>query len=66
MSRAHASSADQRVLRALPFRCSLVAEWGVWGGLARLVQQVVGSFVAKPIGMLAPRPEVGIFDGFFR
>ena len=66
MSRAHASPADQRVLCALLSCGSLVAEWGVWGGLARLVQQVVGSFVAKPIGMLAPRPEVGIFDGFGR
>ena len=66
MSCAHASPADQRVLRALPSCSSLVAEWGVRSGLARLIQQVVGSLVAKSIGVLAPRPEVGIFDGLGR
>ena len=66
MSRAHASPANQGVLRALASCGSLVAEWGVGGGLARLIQQVVGSLVAKPIGVLAPSPEVWIFNGLGR
>ena len=63
MSRAHAGPADEGVLRALASCGSLVAEWGVGSGLARLIQQVIGSLVAKPVGVLAPRPEVGILDG---
>ena len=66
MSCAHAGPADQGVLRTLPSCGSLVAEWGVRSGLARLIQQVVGGLVAKSIGVLAPRPEVGIFDGLGR
>ena len=66
MSCAHAGPADKRVLRALPSCGSLVAEWGVRSGLACLIQQVVGGLVAKSIGVLAPRPEVGIFDGLGR
>ena len=63
MSRAHAGPADEGVLRTLASCGSLVAEWGVGSGLARLIQQVIGSLVAKPVGVLAPRPEVGILDG---
>ena len=66
MSGAHAGPADQGILRALASCGSLVAEWGVGSCLARLIQQVVGSLVAEPIGVLAPRPEVGIFDGLGR
>ena len=63
MSRTHAGPADEGVLRALASCGSLVAEWGVGSGLARLIQQVIGSLVAKPVEVLAPRPEVGILDG---
>ena len=58
----HAGPADQRVLCALPSCSCLVAQRGVRRRLARLVEQVVGRLVTQTIGMLAPSPEVGIFD----
>ena len=58
----HAGPADQRVLCALPSRSCFVAQRRVRRRLARLVEQVVGRLVTQTIGMLAPSPEVGIFD----
>ena len=62
MSSAHASSQDGGVLPTLPAARCLVAKWGVGGGEAGFVQQVVGSLVAESIRMLAPSPEVGVFN----
>ena len=56
MSSTHASSQDGGVLPTLPAARCLVAKRGVGGFEAGLVQQVIGSLVAEPIGMLAPRP----------
>ena len=56
MASAHASSEDGGVLPTLPAARCLVAKRGVGGGEAGLVQQVIGSLVAEPIGMLAPSP----------
>ena len=58
----HAGPADQRVLCALPSCSCLVAQRRVRRRLARLVEQVVGRLVTQTVGMLAPSPEVGIFD----
>ena len=63
MASAHASSQDGRVLPTLPAARRLVAKRGVRRREACLEEQVVGGLVAEPVGMLAPRPEVGVFDG---
>ena len=58
----NAASNNLRILPALPARCCLVAERGVWGGEAALEEEIVGRLVAKPIGVLAPSPKVRILD----
>ena len=63
MASAHASSQDGSVLPTLPAARRLVAKRGVGRREARLVEQVIWRLVAEPVGMLAPRPEVGVFDG---
>ena len=62
MSRTHAGSADQGVLRTLPPCGSFIAEGRVGGRLASLIQKVVRSFVAHPVGMLAPCPHFWVFN----
>ena len=66
VSSTHASSQDGRVLPALPAGRRLVAEWGVRGSQAGFKEQVVRSLVAESVGVLAPRPHVGIFDRLSR
>ena len=62
MAGAHASSQDGSVLPTLPAARRLVAKRGVGRREARLVEQVIWRLVAEPVGMLAPRPEVGVFN----
>ena len=62
VSRAHASPQDGGVLPTLPAARCLVTKRGVGCGEAGLEEQVIWSLVTKSVGMLAPRPQVRVFN----
>ena len=59
----HAAPGDEGVLCALQPCRGLIAEWGVRGLEASLVEVIIGSLVAQTIGVVGPGPELRILYG---